>query len=51
MQAALNQELAQQRATLDRQRQALEGRQSGIAPVEFQRQLGLLGERAQTLDQ
>ena len=51
MQASLNSELAQRRASLDRQRQALEGRQGAIAPIEFQRQLTGLNQQAQTLEQ
>ena len=51
MQAALNGELAQRRASLDRERRALEGRQSAIAPIEFQRQMAALNQRAQALEQ
>jgi Skp family chaperone for outer membrane proteins len=51
MQASLNGELAQRRASLDLQRRALEGRQSAIAPIEFQRLLTGLNQQAQTLEQ
>lgn len=51
MQASLSSELAQRRASLDVQRRALEGRQSAIAPIEFQRQLTGLNQQAQTLEQ
>ncbi|MCX8476987.1 MAG: OmpH family outer membrane protein [Sphingomonas sp.] len=51
MQTSLNGELAQRRASLDRERQALEARQSGIAPIEFQRQLAALNQRAQGIEQ
>lgn len=51
MQASLNGELVQRRASLDRERKALETRQSAIAPIEFQRQVTLLGQQAQTLEQ
>ena len=51
MQASLNAELAQRRASLDLQRRALEGRQGAIAPIEFQRQLAGLSQQAQALDQ
>lgn len=51
MQASLNAELAQRRASLDLQRRALEGRQGVIAPIEFQRQLASLNQQAQALDQ
>jgi Skp family chaperone for outer membrane proteins len=51
MQASLNGELAQKRTSLDLQRRALEGRQSAIAPIEFQRLLTGLNEQEQTLEQ
>ena len=51
MQAALNGELAQRRASLDQQRRALEARQSAIAPIEFQKQLAGLNQQTQALDQ
>jgi Skp family chaperone for outer membrane proteins len=51
MQASLNGELAQKRASLDLQRRALEGRQSAIAPIEFQRLLTGLNEQEHTLEQ
>ena len=51
MQASLNGELAQRRTSLDRERQAIEARQSAIAPIEFQRQLAALNQRAQGLEQ
>lgn len=51
MQASLNGELAQRRTALDRERRALEARQSAIAPIEFQRQMTALNQQAQSLDQ
>ena len=51
MQVSLNGELAQRRASIDRDRRALEARQSAIAPIEFQRQLGVLNQQAQSLEQ
>lgn len=51
MQTSLNGDLAKRRAALDQQRRALEARQSAIAPIEFQRQLGGLNQQAQTLEQ
>jgi Skp family chaperone for outer membrane proteins len=51
MQASLNGDLAQRRASLDQQRRELEARQSAIAPIEFQRQLAGLNQQAQTLEQ
>lgn len=51
MQASLNGELAQKRASLDVQRRALEGRQSAIAPIEYQRLLTGVNQQAQTLEQ
>jgi Skp family chaperone for outer membrane proteins len=51
MQVSLNGELAQRRASLDQQRRALEARQSAIAPIEFQRQVTVLNQQAQTLEQ
>lgn len=51
MQASLNADLAQRRASLDLQRRTLEARQGAVAPIEFQRQLAGLNQQAQTLDQ
>lgn len=51
MQVSLNGELGQRRASLDQQRRALEARQSAIAPIEFQRQLAVLNQQAQALEQ
>jgi len=42
---------AQLRTAIDRDRRALEGRQSAIAPIEFQRQLGVLNQQAQAFEQ
>ncbi|MGR4865707.1 OmpH family outer membrane protein [Caulobacter sp. LARHSG274] len=51
MQASLNADLAQRRASIDQQRRLLEAQQGVIAPIEFQRQLAGLNQQAQTLDQ
>jgi len=51
MQASLNADLAQRRASLDQQRRMLEARQGAVAPIEFQRQLAGLNQQAQALDQ
>ncbi|MGK6353995.1 OmpH family outer membrane protein [Sphingomonas sp. DT-207] len=51
MQTSLSGELAQRRAAVDQQRRQLESRQSAIAPIEYQRQLAVLGQQAQTLEQ
>lgn len=51
MQVSLNGELAQRRTAIDRDRRALEARQSAIAPIEFQRQLGVLNQQAQAFEQ
>lgn len=51
MQASLNGELAQRRATLDQQRRQLEARQSATAPIEYQRQLAGFNQQAQALEQ
>lgn len=51
MQTALSGQLAQQRAALGEQRRQLEGRQSAIAPIEFQRQLAALVEQDRVLEQ
>src|SRR5688500_8027156 len=42
MQSSLTGELAQRRAAVEQQRRQLEGRQSAIAPIEYQRQLAAL---------
>jgi Skp family chaperone for outer membrane proteins len=51
MQSSLTGELAQRRAAVEQQRRQLEGRQSAIAPIEYQRQLAALNQQAQALEQ
>ena len=51
MQASLNGELAQRRTGLEQQRRQLAGRQSSIAPIEYQRQMAGIDRQIQTLDQ
>jgi Skp family chaperone for outer membrane proteins len=51
MQASLNGELAQRRSAIDQQGRALETKQNATAPIEYQRQLGVLNQQAQALEQ
>lgn len=51
LRTSLNGELAQRRSAIDEERRALAKRQNATAPIEYQRQLGLLNQQAQTLEQ
>lgn len=51
MKTSLTGELAQRRAAVEQQRRQLEGRQSAIAPIEYQRQLAVLNQQAQAIEQ
>ncbi|WP_223030793.1 OmpH family outer membrane protein [Hephaestia mangrovi] len=51
MQASLNGDLAQRRAALDQQRRQLEARQGSIAPIDYKRQIEVLDQQAQGLEQ
>lgn len=51
MQVSLSTELAQRRTAIEQQRHLVEARQNATPPIEYQRQLALLDQQAQLLEQ
>jgi len=51
LQSSLSSELNRRSAALQRQRNALEGRRSAIAPIEYQRQQAAIEQQLRALDQ